>query len=1042
MGNIQFINAGAGSGKTYTLTKKFYEFLKKGAKPSEFILTTYTKAAADEFRSKIKAKLLEEGMLEVLPLVESARIGTIHSVAQSYIEKYWYLLHMSPSLAVKEENEMKAFRNRILDSVVTEKEIVFFNDFCNAMNVTKLVNDARNPDPYFWKDLVLELVDKMRLYSFDVSVLHAFKKSSLEIVSEMDNDYALDTARITAAAGPLKAYFLNVKREKEWNESVQPFISDQSWESILPLWQLMNNGTKWVGAAPQDLFDMVRKYTQSAAMKLSYECIEKVFAVAERLFDKIAEYKRIDGVLEFSDLEILFLQLLSIDAVKADLRESIKFVFVDEFQDVSPIQLKIFQALSDIVQESCWVGDPKQAIYGFRGSDSSLVNSVITSMGEDKVKSLENSHRSLPQLVYAANDIFIKAFAMLSGTESLKEKMVKLEPCEKKTAEQKSCGSSYRGLHHWWVSVPTEKGQSTNVKKASTLYPAVAAKLLTIFRDNSFKVTDTVDGKPVVRDLRYGDVAILTRSNADCSKIADALREKGLPVSVLDETLDNQAEVRLVLALMKYIARIDETLSVSELRRLLNDEDLETILLGLAKQNDCNALIQLLDALRNRYRYHSVYDMVKELIALLDLRHLVGKWSMGQKRQANLDLLVSMAAGFVARQKDAAVMEFINYIADRTVDMPFDNTGDTIKVLTYHKSKGLQWKMVILNSLHKDSLDMDDFFERDFSRISLMTSADGTVNFNIFPPVEAYNSLFAECVQNTKKAKERWDYLVEKKRAEELRLFYVGLTRAENYLVRLSFGAVPSKWLENINVHFDMSIPKEEICDDPTLKPSAAVTVSSLPYDKVVTRPEGKKKYIVPSQCEADPSAALPECELIKGIAGQVDIAGLGERATLFGTCVHDYMAVHRWPSDDTLHQKNLLNAERVIAGYGFANLIDAEKLVAQADDFFRYVEEKYGKVKTVMHEVPFSHRKNGQVISGEIDLYIKTETGLSILVDYKNPAMDANVADSTIKTNALKYWPQLDAYSKALCAAEYPVDHVMIFYLMLGVAAKFNRQF
>ena len=97
MGNVQFINAGAGSGKTYTLTEKFCKCINDGARPSDFILTTYTKAAADEFRSKIKAKLMEKDMKDVIPLVESARIGTIHSVAQSYIEKYWYLLNMSPS---------------------------------------------------------------------------------------------------------------------------------------------------------------------------------------------------------------------------------------------------------------------------------------------------------------------------------------------------------------------------------------------------------------------------------------------------------------------------------------------------------------------------------------------------------------------------------------------------------------------------------------------------------------------------------------------------------------------------------------------------------------------------------------------------------------------------------------------------------------------------------------------------------------------------------------------------------------------------------
>lgn len=1031
MGNVQFINAGAGSGKTYTLTEKFCKCINDGARPSDFILTTYTKAAADEFRSKIKAKLMEKDMKDVIPLVESARIGTIHSVAQSYIEKYWYLLNMSPSLSIKEEADMKASVNRLLEFVSSEDDQTFFDGYCTRMGIMTSGGGPKQRDPLFWKPMVLDLVDKMRLYGFDQVKLKQFKQSSEELVKEIYPAYTLNLAEFEDAVQDIKAYYAAKKKEKPWNETIMPYAETRSWESQKNLieFRFRDKVPQWIADGPQELYEIARRCALNGMRKDSLECLDRIFAIAEKLLDSIDKYKRAEGILEFSDLEILFLELLSFDAVKADIKDSVRYVFVDEFQDVSPIQLKIFQVLGDIVQDSCWVGDPKQAIYGFRGSDSSLVNSVIASMDEDKVTPLEHSHRSLPQLVYAANDIFIKAFAMLPGSESLKENMVKLEPYKTKIAEQESCGESYRGLHHWWVSVPIQGGESSDSGKHAAVYPAMAAKLLEIFRDGTM-------------DLKYGDVAILTRVNSHCITIADALRAKGLPVSVLDDRLANQAEVRLLIALMKYVSGIDENLSLAQLRKLMNDENIETIIQDLAKQNAGGSLAELMKALRERYQYHSVYDMAKELIAVLDLRHHVCKWSVGQKRQSNLDVLVSMAASFVARKKDASVLEFIDYISDRKVEMPFDNTGDTIKVLSYHKSKGLQWKMVLLDTLYDDELAEGTFFTKSFSGLSIRTSSDGNVDFNLLPPVSIVKKIVIERIGKTDKALDLWDFLREKKRAEELRLFYVGFTRAEKYVVRLSFGAVPHKWMNNINVHFNPDLPVDTICDDSTYKPSAADAVSSLPYDKVVTRPEGKKKYIVPSQCEADPSAALPECELIKGIAGQVDIAGLGDRATLFGTCVHDYMAVHRWPSDDTLHQKNLLNAERVIAGYGFADLIDAEKLVAQADDFFRYVEEKYGKVKTVMHEVPFSHRKNGQVISGEIDLYIKTETGLSVLVDYKNPAMDANVADSTIKTNALKYWPQLDAYSKALCAAEYPVDHVMIFYLMLGVAAKFNRQF
>ena len=1043
MGNIQFINAGAGSGKTYTLTKLFCQRLAEGAKPSEFVLTTYTKAAADEFRSKIKARLMEEGMNDMLSLVESAQIGTIHSVAQSFIEKYWYLLDMSPALAVKEDDEMKAFRSRILDSVASDDDLSFFYDYATMLDL-KSSGDKKFFDPDFWKDMVLELVDKMRLYGFKGELLETFKQSSIEVVKDVYPAYAMKVDELKTAAGELHAFFNTLKSNSQkpamqaWADDILPFIEEPSWERCLPLLKIMEKTAVWVQTAPQDMFDIVKKYALSCVLDKALECVERMFAIAARLLDKISEYKRAEGILEFSDLEVLFLELLSFESVRTDLADSIKYVFVDEFQDVSPIQLKIFQTLSEIVGDSCWVGDPKQAIYGFRGSDSSLVNSVIASM-KDKVEKLEFSHRSLPQLVNASNEIFINSFALLMDSEKLERDYVKLDPCEKKTAEQAALGDSYIAQHQWWLSAPIKDGaQSTDKKNASKVYPAVATKLWNIFNDKKFKVTDTVDDKPVVRDLKYGDVAILTRNNQDCIKIADALRAKGLPVSVLDNKLANQAEVRLVIALMKYIAGIDKALTVAELRRLINDEDLETILLGLAKQNDCADLLQLLNILRERYQYHSVYDMLKELIAALDLRHLVCKWSMGQKRQTNLDLLVSKAASFVQRQKEASVLEFMSYVADSDVDVPFDNTGDTIKVLTYHKSKGLQWKMVILDSLHKDSLDEDDFMKKDFSKIAVKTTPDGQVSFNLFPPVEVVNKLVAKRIQNADRAHELWDFLKEKKRAEDLRLLYVGFTRAENYLISLSFGAVPSKWLENTKVTFSSSVPKEEICDDSTLNARGSHSVKALPYDNVLTKVDGQKKYISPSQCEANPQAEVPTCEL-EIIADNIDVARWSIDADEFGTCIHNYMAVHRWASGNKYLETNVRNAQRVIDGFELGGYVAAENLVKQADAFFTYLEKKYGKIETIEHEIPFTRRKSGQVITGEIDLYVRTESGKGILVDFKNPMTRKDTDDDALKDKAIKYWPQLEAYSDALSESGCAVNHVYIYYPMMGIAAEVN---
>ena len=1044
MGNIQFINAGAGSGKTYTLTEMFCDCLAKGAKPSEFVLTTYTKAAADEFRSKIKSKLIEKGMNDMLSLVESAHIGTIHSVAQSFIEKYWYLLDMSPALALKEEDEMKTFRSRALDTVASEDDISFFYDYATLLDVKKNEGTSSKLNPDFWKDFVIDLVDKMRLYGFDSEKLDEFKQSSIEVVEGVYPAYAMKTDELKTIAGDFQAYINNLKGSskkaalKAWNEALAPFIAEPSWEKALPILPIIAKPGVWAQKAPEDLFDIVKKYTLSCVRDKALECVERVFAISARLLERISEYKRTEGLLEFSDLEVLFLELLSYDSVRTDLSDSIKYVFVDEFQDVSPIQLKIFQTLSEIVGESCWVGDPKQAIYGFRGSDSSLVNSVIKSL-KDKVVPLKRSHRSLPQLVNASNDIFINSFALLTDSERIEEKYVKLDASDKKISEEAAYEGTYIAQRHWWLSIPTKNGQNAKVTNASKVYPALATKLSNIFKDEKFKVTDTVDDKPVVRNLKYGDVAILTRDNSDCIKIAKALRAKGLPVSVLDEKLSNQAEVKLVLALMKYIASIDKKLTVAELRRLMQDEDLETILLALAQQNECADLMQLLDVLKERYRYHSVYDMVKELIAALDLRHLVCKWSMGQKRQTNLDVLLFMAASFVKRKKEASVQEFIYYIDNRKVEVPFDNTGNTIKVLTYHKSKGLQWKMVILNSLHDDSLEEGDFIKKEFSKITVRTELDGQVHLNLFPPVETVEKLVINRIQEADKAHNLWDFLKEKKRAEDLRLLYVGFTRAENYLISLSFGGVKSKWLENTNVAFKLKVQPEEIFDDSSLNVSGCQTVTMLPYENVLTKVEAPNKYIIPSQRKTELPTKSLTCEL-ETIGDNIDVERWGIGSDVFGTCIHKYMAVHKWSSEGKHKQSNLLHAERIMEGFGIGGLIVPESLVNQADAFFAFVEAKYGKIGTIEHEIPFTRRKSGQVITGEIDLYVRTESGKGILVDFKNPMTRKDTDDAALKKKALEYWPQLEAYSDALCESGCPVNHVYIYYPMMGIVAELRK--
>ena len=123
MKNIHNISAGAGSGKTTRLVEVITDLVsgKKGEKcsPERMILTTFTKAAAKEFKERSASRLIEMGFLDEAVTLDAAMIGTIHSIAQTYITRYWYLCGISPDVTTVPEDEASKMLDKSLASVVT-----------------------------------------------------------------------------------------------------------------------------------------------------------------------------------------------------------------------------------------------------------------------------------------------------------------------------------------------------------------------------------------------------------------------------------------------------------------------------------------------------------------------------------------------------------------------------------------------------------------------------------------------------------------------------------------------------------------------------------------------------------------------------------------------------------------------------------------------------------------------------------------------------------------------------------------------------------
>ena len=160
MKNIHNISAGAGAGKTTELVNIIYELVSgtrtgEKCRPERMILTTFTKAAAAELKERVKQKLFSEGMTADAIAIDAAQMGTISSVSESYLRRYWYLLGMSPDLSPIDENESRNLMNEALMDVVTREDIVFFHQYADDFS---LINESGDSDSY-WRDVFMKIVE-------------------------------------------------------------------------------------------------------------------------------------------------------------------------------------------------------------------------------------------------------------------------------------------------------------------------------------------------------------------------------------------------------------------------------------------------------------------------------------------------------------------------------------------------------------------------------------------------------------------------------------------------------------------------------------------------------------------------------------------------------------------------------------------------------------------------------------------------------------------------------------------------------------------
>lgn len=1055
MNKIEFISAGAGSGKTYKLTETLAQALESGsARPHAILATTFTVKAATELRERARSWLLDRGRIDLATAIGQARLGTVNSVCGQMLRRFCFELGLSPDQTVLSEGQSK----RLLKSTLSEAmdpagqaELVRLTNRFGieqadwSKTVEAVVKAALDNDitPAALRTMGNQNADAM-LSNWPAPSAGADATSFLsKALSKAHQEVAAFIEAQTAAGAPV------AKNLSKGLEDLQKF--DRLFHADRWSWP------DWIGAAGLDagakvknLLEPVKAAAQAHESHPAFHAdvrryLDLVFNLAADVLDAYAQTKKALGSVDFSDQEVLLLRALrKSPSVREALASELDLVMVDEFQDTSPLQLALFVELAKLAKRSVWVGDPKQAIYGFRGTDASLITGVLDAIqdwGGTIGQALDTSRRSTESLVSLTNAVFSSAFE-----PGLKPAQVQLKSLRKDIPTQPA-------LLNW----------DFESNRSDTDYLGIGPAVRELLA-SGLQVEDK-DTK-ALRPIQAGDIGILCRYNAQVNLAVTALTRWGIPSASPRSGLLGTAEALYVMACLRRMNDPNDTVASALILTLADSSPVDTWLADRlnyiaieggkpqdwkVKGEGAHPLLARLEELRPALTSLTPQEALRLAAAESQVARLGGQWSTSaheaRNRLSNVEALVSLGKSFedecVAAKRPATVsglLRWFDELAEDGDDNRAASADNAVSVLTYHGAKGLEWPVVVLTSLDATA------------RSSLWGVRARTVGG--FDPQVPLANRFVHCWLKTWGKRSQPQAAINAEASatglamqtealdENKRLLYVGLTRARDMNVAVSFvrKSGPGRaWVNEIPggtdllfgdsgtvvlpdgqrlIRLSKTWSKEDCAAEPPVK-APEVCHWFAPRPRVHTEPLWHR----PSSATGG-SFRVAETETVGvrlSLAGRPDMASLG---TALHLCIARAGVVGGASTEDV---------ERILTNWGLARCVDARAVCAQIASFQEWLNKRWPG-HPVYVEVPVeSAGPNGTRIRGQLDLIVEMPEGW-VLIDHKSNPGGATRDDDLVA----EYGPQLLSYEHALLGATG--KPVLQKWLYLPVAARTVR--
>jgi ATP-dependent helicase/nuclease subunit A len=579
--------------------------------------------------------------------------------------------------------------------------------------------------------------------------------------------------------------------------------------------------------------------SQAAALGLA------LVRLADDVSARLEQAKGLRNQLEFDDLIVRAKTLLEHpenDALREQIAHRVQLLMVDEFQDTNPQQVAIIQAFCGPNWQRrglFTVGDFKQSIYRFNGAQPVVSTRLRESLPPAGRLSLTTNFRSQPAVLDFVNAVFVDAFAdyeplvpaRLQSTATPAVEFLwspgpnaEVEPesgwhaqgpPQGVVASAKDSPRPAEDLGRATLNSKRRRRGATDEARAEEA-SWIAARLVQLLASPDPLVVDTVDGQPVPRRLRPGDIAILLRSLGDAQVYEEALRDAGLDYYLAGgHAFYSQQEILDVLNLLRAVAStVDEIALAGALRSPLFALTDETLFWLVDEQGSLNAALAAEElppqlspdeaakvrraaATLERLRTEKDRLLVAELLALaLELTGydatLLAEF-LGPRKAANVEKLIEQARALDAHAP-GDLPGFITQLSEFVVRTPKEalaatqSEGNVIRIMTIHYAKGLEFPLVVLPDLERrrHSGASAPVLDLELGPLVPLADREGAVGMDLYRHVEDIEDL-----------------------EERKRLLYVACTRAADYLI-LSSGLddvdrPKSDWLQLVDAQISLA---------------------------------------------------------------------------------------------------------------------------------------------------------------------------------------------------------------------------------------------